>query len=242
LTEGDLGIAGYEIAADGSALLMARFPSVGKAGELYLVPLDGGSPVRLATDLMDYRMYSMPIRAFAFAPASKRVLYIADNSSDAGRSNGISSASPDGSERIQLPAAGSEAVVSSYADRVAVIAVDHTLGRGTISVVSAGGAKQFTVEVTGDVSFASFVPRDRGLLFVQTSVDTVLGTTSELRHLSFANGNVTMLAFWRTSTLALSNYPVGISFHEYPVDPNGCYAVVDSDFDQTASRLVTLPD
>jgi hypothetical protein len=243
LSEGHLGIAGYEIAGDGSSLLMARFPSdVGTAGELYQVPLDGGRPVLLAADLMDYRMYSMAIRVFAFAQLSKRVLYIADNSSDAGRAYGVSSASSDGSERVQLSAGSREAVVSSFADRVAVIAVDPTLGGGSINVVSASGARQFTTDVTGRVSIASFVPRDRGLLFAQTFVDKVLGTTSELRHLSFANGTVTTLGWWGISTLALYRYPLGISSSEYPVDPNGCYIVVDSDHEQTASRLVALPD
>ena len=116
------------------------------------------------------------------------------------------------------------------------------LRRRAITIVSASGAKQFTIEVTGEVSFASFVPRDRGLLYVQTSVDKVLGTTSELRHLSFASGNVTWLAWWSSTTLPLYSYPLGIFSQEYPVDPNGCFAVVDSDFDSTASRLVALPD
>jgi hypothetical protein len=242
LTEGDLAMGGYEIAGDGSALVVAGFPTGGRTGELSLVPLDGGSPVRLASDLMDYRMYSMPVRPFAFAPYSRRVVYVADQASDAGRVYGISTASGDGSEQVELPAAGGTAVVSPYADRVAVIAVDRTLGRSTVGVVSASGARQLAIEVAGEVSFASFVPRDRGLLFIRTSEDKVLGTTRELRHLSFASGNVTVLAWWRTSTLALPNQPVGIASYEYPVDPTGCYAVVDSDMDSTASRLVALPN
>lgn len=242
LSKGDVGIAGYEIAADGSALLMARFSGVGMAGELYHVPLDGSGPVRLAIDVMDYRMYSMAIRVFAFARPSQRVLYIADVSSDAGRTYGVASVSPDGSQRFQLSAGSSDAVVSSFADRVAVVAVDHTLGGGSITVVSASGARQFAIDVTGDISFAGFVPRDRGLLFVQMSVDKTLGPTSVLRHLSFTTGKVTTLAWWNMSTLALYRYPLGISSSEYPSDPNGCYIVVDSDYEQTASRLVALPD
>jgi Tol biopolymer transport system component len=244
LVDGDPGIAGYELAPDGSALLAAKLGSVsvGKSGELYLVPLDGASPVRLASDLLDYRMHSMVVRVFAFAPASKRILYIADYASDGGRSSGISSVATDGSAPISLSASGFGAVVSSYADRVALVAADRTLGRSTIYVVSADGARQFTVEVTGEVSFAGFVPRDRGLLYVQTSVDSVRGTFSELGHLSFTSGDVTRLGYWTASKLALSNYPVGISAHEYPVDPTGCYTVVDSDYSSTAAILVDVPD
>jgi hypothetical protein len=238
LTEGDLGITGYQIADDGSGFLMAMFTDYGTGGELYLAPLDGGSPLRLATDLMDYRMYSMPVRAFAFTPPSKRVLYIVDTSGDAGRSYGIASVSRDGSDHVQLTSGSSQAVVSSYADRVAIIAVDNTLGRGTISVVSSTGASQFSTDVTGSVMYASFVPHDRGLLFVEEPT----GTNKRLRHLSFASGNVTTLGEWTTSRLALSAYPVGVSFGGYPVDPNGCLAVVDSDLDQTGARLVAVPD
>ena len=133
-------------------------------------------------------------------------------------------------------------MVSAFADRVAVIDVDHTLGRGSINVVSATGARQFTIDVTGSVSFASFVPRDRGLLFVQMSADDVLGTTSELRHLSFVTGKVTKLAWWRSSTLALNRYPVGLSSNAYPGDAKGCYIVVASDQEQTRSRLAAVPD
>ncbi len=238
LTEGDLGITGYQIADDGSGFLMAKFTDYGTGGELYLVPLDGGGAVRLATDLMDYRMYSMPVRAFAFTPPSKRVLYIVDSSGDAGRSYGIASVSRDGSGQVQLASGSSQTVASSYADRVAIIAVDYTLGRGTIRVVSSTGASQFSTDVTGSVIYASFVPHDRGLLFVEEPT----GANKRLRHLSFASGNATTLGEWTTSRLALSAFPVGVSFGGYPVDPNGCFAVVDSDLDQTGARLVAVPD
>jgi hypothetical protein len=238
LTEGDLWITGYQIADDGSGFLMARFPGYGRAGELYVAPLDGGSPVRLATDLLDYRMYSMPLRPFAFAPPSKRVLYIAETSSDASRSHGISSVSPDGSGLVQLARGSNAAVVSSYADRVAIVAVDYTLDRGTLSVVAATGSSQFSIEVTGNVLYTTFVPHDRGLLFVEEPI----GANKRLRHLSFASGKVTTLAEWTTSHLALYAFPAGIAFGGYPVDPSGCFTLVDSDLDQTGARLVAVPD
>jgi hypothetical protein len=53
---------------------------------------------------------------------------------------------------------------------------------------------------------------------------------------------VTTLAQWRSSTLPLNHYPLGIYSQEYPVDRSGCFAVVDSDYEQTASRLIALPD
>lgn len=243
LTPGDPGIAGYEIAPDGSALLAARLGNVsaGRGGELYLVPLDGRGPERIATDVMDYRIFSMVVRAFAFAPAIHRILYIADRANDGGRATGISSIGRDGGP-VQLSANGMGAVLSSYADRVALSTVDRTLGRSTISVMSTVGASQFSVDIAGEMSFAGFVPRDRGLLFLQTVVDPVLGSVSDLRHLSFTSGKMTRLGTWTKSPLALDNYPVGISAHEYPVDPFGCYTVVASDLDQTASRLTALPD
>ena len=58
---------------------MARFLDYGNKGELYLAPIDGGGAVRLASDLLDYRMYSMPVRPFAFAPPGKRLLYLSES-------------------------------------------------------------------------------------------------------------------------------------------------------------------
>jgi hypothetical protein len=238
LTEGDIGITGYEIAEDGSGFLMARFPGNGQPGELLLAPLDGGNTVRLATNLMDYRMYSMPYRPFAFARPGKRVLFIADSSGDAGRSYGIASVSRDGSDRVQLATGSTQAVVSSHADRVAIVSIDYTLRRGTLSVVSSTGANQLSIPVAGSVLYGSFVPQDRGLLFVEEPT----GANKQLRHLSFASGKVTTLAEWTTSQLPLYAFPAGVSFGGYPIDPSGCFTVVDSDLDQTGARLVALPD
>ncbi len=242
LVEGDVGIAGYEMTADGSVLLVAKPSSTGRSAELYRVATSGAAPVRVATDLTDYRVSSMMFRAFAFAPASNRILYSADRAGDAGWSTGISSVSLAGGPPIELSTGSLEAVMSSYADRVALVARDRTLGRSTLSVVSTSGERQFIVEVTGDVSFAGFVRRDRGLLYVQTKMDAALGNLSELGHLSFTSGKVTRLGVWTKSSLGLPNYPAGISAHEYPADPHGCYTVVDSDMDQTAARLVAIPE
>jgi hypothetical protein len=243
LAEGDVGIAGYEMTPDGSVLLVARPVSAGETPklELYRVTTAGGAPVRVATDLVDYRIYSMVVRAFAFAPTTRRILYLADRSGDAGRATGISSVALDGGTPIELSTGGMAAVMSSHADRVALVAVDRTLGRSTLRVVSTRGEPQFSVDVPGEVSFTGFVPGDRGLLYVQTKTDAAL-STSELGHLSFTRGKTTRLGGWQKSALALSNYPVGITAHEYPADPRGCYTVVDSDLDQTGARLVAVPE
>ena len=242
LTEGDVGITGFQFADAASGLpsgfLMARFPGYGSHGDLYLAPIDGGNPVRLASDLMDYRMYSMPRRSNAFAPKSQRVLYIADTPSDASQDDAIVSLSADGHDRIQLGGGHARVMISPYADRVALADIDDTLGRGTLSVVSATGSGRLSVEVTGNPRFAAFVPRDRGLLFIEEPGSS----DRRLRHLSFASGNVTTLGTWTTSRLAFSSLPAGVTFGGYPVDPSGCFTVVDSDLDQTGGRLGAIPD
>ena len=86
--------------------------------------------------------------------------------------------------------------------------------------------------------YPTFVPHDRGLLFVEERT----GANRRLRHLSFASGRVTTLAEWTTSRLALPAFPAGIGIGTYPVGPNGCVTLVDSDLDQTAARLVAVPD
>jgi hypothetical protein len=234
LADGDVGIPGYEIASDGSAVLLSKFDSSAKTGELYQVPFAGGEPIRLATDLLDYRMYEMVIRTFAFALPSRRVIYLAGGSGTTGRSP--ISVALDGGRRVALPS-GDPVIVSPFADRVALASVTAVGGLGTVAVTSGQGTSQFTIRATSAVRYASFVPRDRGLLFVETQADA-----TNLRHLSFASGVVSTLARWGQTTLPLYTYPVGISSQEYPVDPTGCFAVVDSDYDDTASRLVAIPD
>jgi hypothetical protein len=237
LGEGDLGLSGYEIAADRSSVLLAKLGSDGKAGELFRIAVVDGAGTRLAGDVLNYRTFAMPIRAFAWATPSKRVIYLSDTSSPSARLSTIASVTPDGKERVQL-AAGQPIAISTFADRLAIVSIDGAQRTGIINVTSAAGAKHFAVDVIGSVASAAFVPRDRGLLFV----DGLPAGNKRLRHLSFVTGAVVTLAEWSSSTLSLDSFPVGIRTQSYPVDPSGCFTVVDSDFDQSASRLVAIPD
>jgi hypothetical protein len=239
LAEGEHGFAGYESNADRSGFLLAKFPSSSsRTAELHLVSVKDGSLVQLAPDLMDYRMFEMAIQAFAIAPPSQRVIYIADRWSDAGRSYGMTSVSQNGKDTVQLAANASRAVVSPYADRVAVI----TSGGATYAanVVSpTTGVPQFSIQDVAIFQAVSFVPGDRGLLFV----DKEAGTTAwRLRHLSFATGAVTALAEWNSNKLVPYSASIGLGAGVYPIDPSGCFAPVDSDLDQPGTRLVLLPE
>lgn len=233
--DGDAGLTGYEVAADGSAVLLAKYNGDASPGELFHISLANGQATRLASDVLDFRPFQMPIRAFAFAGPSNRVVYVADSPSDAYRFRKITSVTSDGKKSVQLTP-GQPVMISPFADRVAIVSIDDAVGTGTITVTSAAGDKQFVVDVAGSVVLAAFVPRDRGLLFVEGQ------DFQKLRHLSFQTGAVVTLNTWMNTKLPVYRLPVGIGVQSYPVDPNGCVTVVSGDMDQTGSRLVAIPD
>jgi len=239
LAEGDGG-SGYEWNADRSAFLLAKLSSSARVAELYSVSVSDGRLVRLASDLMDYSMFAMRIRAFAFAPSNQRAIYFADVSPDGGRSYGLASVAQDGGGRLLLGSNVDEAVVSPYADRIAFVASNGAGGVNAVTVVSSTtGVEQFKIDSMAGFDAISFVPGDRGLLFVDT-----LATEKQrlLRHLSFTTGGVTTLAEFRTSRLLPYTAPTGIAAEVYPIDPAGCFVPVDSDLDQPGTRLVLLPE
>jgi hypothetical protein len=243
LTHGDHGFPGYQANADQSGFLLAKLPSSSSnAGELYLARVADGSLVQLASDLMDFGRFAMRIQAFAIVPASQRVVYLADVSSEAGGTYRAASVAQDGQDRVPLAADASRIVVSAYGDRVAVIATDRTDGasghRATIASATTG-AQQARSEAVSSIQATSFVPGDRGVLFVDKDA---AGKAWRLHYLSFAAGVDTTLAEWTTSQLLPYAAPTGIDTQTYPIDPTGCFVPVDSDLDPVGTRLVLLPE
>jgi hypothetical protein len=91
----------------------------------------------------------------------------------------------------------------------------------------------------GSSNSATFVPGDRGLLYVKRDSNTV---PWRLRYLSFAKGTVTTLGEWNSSPQMTTSVAMGIEPNAYPVDPSGCFAVVDSDLEPAGTRAVLLPE
>jgi hypothetical protein len=242
LTSGYHGFDGYVWNADRSAFLVAKFsaPPVSTA-DLYVTDVGSGSSVRLATDLIDHRMFEMRVRSFAIAPTTGRVVYIADAQSDGGRVYGVASVSQRGEDRSWLASNVGTVVVSPFGDRVAVLMTDRTSAPSTarVTVLSpTTGSVQFT-EQSSSISAVTFVPGDRGLVFTDSEGDV---KTSRLRYLSFATGAITLLASWSSNLLTPYGEPLGVETDTYPMDGNGCFVPVDSDLAPSGTRLVLLPE
>lgn len=242
LTSGYHGFDGYVWNADRSAFLVAKFPPPpASTAELHVTDVSDGSSVRLATDLIDHRMFEMRVRSFAIAPRTGRVVYVADTPSDGGRVYGVASVSQRGEDRSWLASNVGTVVVSPFGDRVAVLMTDRTSTPSTarVTVLSpTTGSVQFT-EQASFISAVTFVPGDRGLVFTDREGDV---KTSRLRYLSFATGAITLLASWSNNLLAPNSQPLGVETNAYPMDRRGCFVPVDSDLAPSGTRLVLLPE
>lgn len=240
LAQGDLGFPVLETNADRSGFLLASFTGgTMRSGALSLISADG-SAMGLATDLWDYRISEVLVRGFAIAPSTQRAVYIATTSTDAGWSDSVASVALSGGAPIQLASQSSRAVVSPYGDRVFASSYSPKSAAYPGAVVSGStGAVQFKVEEGGSTNTVTFVPGNRGLLYVNKDSSTV---PWRLRYLSFAKGTVTTLGEWNSSPQMTSSGVMGIETDSYPVDPSGCFTVVDSDLEPAGTRMVLLPE
>ena len=147
--------------------------------------------------------------------------------------------SPAGDNR-HLLANGSAFAVSPFSDRVAVLDISASRDLYTVHfVVAATGAEQFEITSSSAVSGFRFVPESRGFLYVQIPATG----PSHLYHVSFIDAHQTSLGSWNQTNLPIGDYPSAEVVAGYPVDPTGCFTLVDSDITgSVGTSLVVLPD
>lgn len=229
-----VGFRNYRVSPDGSTLLGARWPGAQKPDELYAARLDGSTEIRLVDDLDAYQNNEFGPNVFAFSNDGSHVIY---------KKPGVTGTAsvPAGGGAATTISSGSAFAVSPFADRVVTL---ETSPNGDGSVVRVGeptsNVDRFKFMATGSIRSVTFVPADKGLLFVEMPS----GGSLQLKHLSFRNGTTTPLGpQWDASLLALSGPTIGEMPPYYPVDPTGCYAVVDSDLPGTEGVSIALiPD
>jgi hypothetical protein len=233
-----LGFGGYQISADRGWLLAARWSDTSPwDNELHGVRLDGGGEVLLASDLLAYQLNSLGLTPFVFTADGHRVIYnVNPRPGDSGAS--IVSVAVAGGPIVKL-SNGLAFTVSPFADRVAIIdRIPATQPTRVRVVVATTGAETFAIDSPDPIGQIAFVPDDRGLVFVESPS----GGPSRLRHLSFADGNLSLLGEWSRSNLPKGTHPAAAFRSDLAVDPTGCYAVVDSDLPgAVGTSLVILP-
>jgi hypothetical protein len=232
------GLFGYSISADGSWLLGAGQAHSDAGFEdsalLYAIRLDGSGENLLSSALLPFWMFEVAIKAFAWSGDGRRAVYIATNGAGLWTSDayGTSAAkiSPGGLFTI-APAGDQVALLEDLGDarqsRLRVSALDT-------------GHEGFSFASDGAITAPSFTPDGRGLLFVSMPTSGA----AQLRYASPMGSSSVLLGEW-TETL-LDMYPGtygDIPAGKYPVDPTGCFTVVDTDLAPgPGTRLVLLPD
>jgi hypothetical protein len=234
----NFGLRGYRISPDGSTVLAALFANATPWNNtLYAERLDGGGELVLASDLLPYNQFQLALTPFTFSRDGVWTIFMPNANNAATR--GVFAISPTGANR-HLLAKGSAFAVSPFSDRVAVLDISPTRDAYTLHfVVTATGAEQFQITSPDAVRAFRFVPDSRGFLYVQ------IPTTgpSSLYHVSFIDARQTALGSWNQTNLPLGDYPSAEVVLGYPVDPTGCFTVVDSDITgAVGTSLVVLPD
>ena len=163
------GFGGYRISPDRSLVLAATWSNTFPwANTLYAVRLDGSGEQRLTDKMYAYHMNQIGITPFAFTADGARVIYVGPQDSTAG----IYTASLDGSTNTRI-ADGYGFVVSPFADRVAAIDSVSMRDQNIVRVVaSATGSGSFKFSTSSGtlVRAPTFVPGDRGLLYVEAPI------------------------------------------------------------------------
>ena len=237
------GFNGYRISPDRSLVLAATWAnSFPWANTLYAVRLDGSGEQLLTDKMYAYHMNQIAITPFAFTADGMRVITVGPQDSTAG----IYAASLDGTTNTKI-ADGYGFVVSPFADRIAAIDIVSMRDQHIVRIVASTGSGSFKFTTTSGtlIRAPTFVPGDRGLLYVESPMTGLTGVgPTALNHLSFVDGRITQLGRWGRSQLPVVGYPIGEVAPGYPwIDPTGCFAIVDSDLPESpGTSLVVLPD
>jgi hypothetical protein len=220
---------GYQISPDRSRILAAA-PSDADSATLYAVTLDGKEQRILTTDLMSYWMVSRPQRPFAIEASGRYVIYL----------------TRDGGVAAFDFAAGTSTTLADYAvfgltpSGGSVILTEPGVGWMRTRLVDlASGADRLAHARQGYITAATPLQHDRALLFVEGPIVDV----ARLSYLSAGQAKPLVLGEWRVSQLALQRSPEAEPWSYYPVDPTGCFTIVDTDLPPgPGTRLVLLPE
>jgi hypothetical protein len=235
-TDRTIGFFGYEVSADQRWLLAAAeaWSDAGNYGTglLYAIHLDGTGENLVSKDLLPFWVNQLAINAFEWTGDGSRAIYMADRGAGnwASDSYGAAAAklSPGGWFRT-----------APLGDQVAFLESTGDARQNQLRVVQAGsGQELLTFGTDGSLTAPNFTPDARGLLFV----DIPASGARHLRYLSTAFPGSLVLGDW-TETL-LDTYPGSYADPpgRYPMDPTGCFTVVDTDLAPgPGTRLVLLP-
>ena len=233
----NFGYDHYRVSPDGALVLAVAYSSTPRTGDpLFAIRIADGTEQLLASDTYPFQLNQIGLTPFVFTPDGRHVIYLGATAAE------VRAVAPDGSTSIGL-SNGFAFAASAFADRVVTLESLNSSGRARLHVVSAAtGNEMWTVDADAIMRGPTFVPGDRGLLYVQSPAAGE-DVPWQLVHLSFTGGNLEVIGLWQNSNMPLGSYPAGDLGPGYPVDPTGCFTIVDSDLpDSKGTSLVVLPD
>jgi hypothetical protein len=125
-------------------------------------------------------------------------------------------------------------------DHVALLEDAGDARQSRLRVVALGeGTEIASFATDGRVTAPNFTPDGRGLLFVNVPSSGA----AQLRYVSDSVPESVVLGEWTTTRLDMYPSIYGGLPGRYPVDPTGCFTVVDTDLAPgPGTRLVLLPE
>ncbi|MBN2573984.1 MAG: PD40 domain-containing protein [Deltaproteobacteria bacterium] len=230
------GLFGYRISADRTWVLGAGQvrddAGYDSAALLYAIRLDGTGENLLSSALLPFWRYENAINAFEWSGDGSRAVFVAE------REGRIWASDPYGAAVGQI-SSGAWFRVAPVGDQVALLESAGDARQNHLRVLALGAGTEYSFVTDGSVTAPTFAPDGRGLLFASTQV----GGARQLRYISASLPGSVVLGEW-TETL-LDMYPgfYGDPPGRYPMDPTGCFAVVDTDLPPgPGTRLVLLPE
>jgi len=231
------GLFGYKISADGDWLLGAAAPAsdsgINLTAQLYAIRLDGSEEVLLSSDLVAFWYYQMPVDAFSFTGDGKHAVFIG------GRLAKVWASDVLGTQSSLISNSGSFAVAGT-GDQVALVEDSSSVRGGRLRIVALDTDRTVSLFESDAPLTAPNFPRDaRGVIFVRRPTTG----PSDLRYMSPSRPESLVLGEWSDTLLDMRPGPYASPLGKYPVDPTGCFTIIDTDLAPgPGTRLVLLPE
>jgi hypothetical protein len=231
------GLHGYKVSADQQWLLgiddVRGDAGWGVAGRLYAIRLDGTGENLLASTLVPHWLYQMGFDSFGWSGDGNWALYVADRGA-------VWASEPHGAATVRLSASGWYHA-APVGDQVAVVENTGDARSNQLRVLAVGPMRVvYSFGTDGSLAAPNFTPDARGLLFVSASSSGA----QQLRYFSTSAPRSVVLGEW-TETLLDTHpgYYLDDPLGSYPMDPTGCFTIVDTDLAPgPGTRLVLLPE
>ena len=230
------GLFGYKLSPDGEWLLTAG-EQASDGGPwptalLYAIRTDGRGEHLLSSDLLPYWEFEMAIDAFAWTGDGARAVFATNQTRGVGANDRLGASWSELSNRAIFRTAPA-------GDRVALLEYGDAGSPSRLRLVAAGSGNEVASFASDkSVGGVNFLPDGQALLFVNYPA----AGPAELRRMD--DDGTTVLAIWSTTLLAMDGGKPGLYFQpygSYPVDPTGCFTVVDTDLAPgPGTRLVLL--